>query len=151
MLNACQPAAALLAPHGSTPPFPGLFCPLQVATAAQWVLTGYSLVRWGSGRCGDLSRTPEYYLVLLWGVSPCAAHDPPRASCHKQAPTMSGGVTEWRCWLDPRVRELKRGLAYVRPTNAKQPPVSGHRLGISLRCPVPEPLYSQLPSGKTHL
>lgn len=78
----------------------------------------------------------------VMGVSPGAAHDPPRASCHEQAPTMSGRVTGRRCWLDPQGRELKRGLAYVRPTNAKQPPVSGHRLGISLRCPVPEPPYS---------
>lgn len=106
-------------------------------------------VQEGVGTLPGLLRI--YFVLLLWGVSPCASHAPPRASRREQAPTVSGSVTGRRCWLDPRSRELKRGLACVKPTSAKQPPVSGRRLGISRRCPVPEPPYSQLPSGKTHL
>ena len=47
-LNICQPAAAnahryFAGPAWTHTPFPGLLCPLLVAAAAQWVLSGYRL------------------------------------------------------------------------------------------------------------
>lgn len=73
-------------------PFPGLFCPLLAATAAQWVLSGYSLVRWSSGRCGGLSRTPEDLLSPVMGVPLCAAHSPTQGLTPG-----TGSHDVWRC------------------------------------------------------